>query len=327
MSHDPQELGGPERVVKVLGAMERYMNHVPGYRRGHARGVGFHGHFTPTAEVAALTTAELFGGDRIDAVVRLSNGGASPYLADRVSGKRGNPLGLSVRFELPSGDHSTWTALNLAAFPPRTPDDFHAMVTNTRAALPGGAPHPLRMLAFVAPRLPWVLPGLKAAAQLAPPLSFATARFNGFHSYYLVDAGGRRRPFRFRWMPVAGIANIDPKDDTVLPPQYVLSEIRQRVARGPVAWKLVFQMAQDGDEIDDLRRLWPESRPLVVAGELVIDRLHDDQELVDGWVFDPTRMPPGIALSADPLLHFRSEAYWESHRRRIGETKPEIVPE
>jgi catalase len=327
MSESPQELGGPERVVKVLDAMERYMNGVPGYRRGHARGIAFRGHFTPTAEVAALTTAELFGGDRIDAVVRLSNGAASPYLPDRASARRGNPLGLSVRFELPSGEHSTWSALNLAAFMPRTPDDFHAMVINTRAALPGGAPHPLRMLAFLAPRIPWVLPGLKATAQLAPPLSFATARFNGFHSYYLVDADDRRRPFRFRWMPVAGIASIDPKDDAVLPPQYVLSEIRQRVARGPVAWKLVFQMAQEGDEIDDLRRLWPESRPQVVAGELVIDRLHEAQELVDGWVFDPTRMPPGIALSGDPMLHFRSEAYWESHRRRTGETKPEIVPE
>jgi catalase len=128
-------------------------------------------------------------------------------------------------------------------------------------------------------------------------------------------------------MPVDGIASIDPADDTVLPPQYVLSEIRQRVARGPVAWRLVFQMAQEGDPIDDLTRQWPESRPQVVAGRLVIDRLHEDQELVDGWVFDPTRMPPGIALSDDPLLHFRSEAYWESHRRRVGETKPPIVPE
>ena len=53
----------------------------------------------------------------------------------------------------------------------------------------------------------------------------ATARFNGFHAYYLVDAEGRRRPFRFRWMPVAGIENMDPKDDTLLPPQYVISEI------------------------------------------------------------------------------------------------------
>ncbi len=303
------------------------MNNVPGYKRGHARGVAFHGHFTPTPEVAQLTTAELFQGERIATVARLSNGGSSPYLADRVSAKRGNPLGLGVRFMLPSGDYTSWTALNLAAFPPHTPDDFHAMVTNTRAALPGGSPHPLRMLAFLAPRMPWVLPGIRAAAQLAPPLSFATTRFNGFHAYYLVDADGRRRPFRFRWMPVAGVANMDPADETVLPPQYLVSEIKQRVERAPVAWKLVFQMAQDGDVTDDLTRLWPESRPQVVAGQLVIDRLHEDQELVESWVMDPTRMPAGIALSDDPLLHFRSEAYWESHRRRTAERKPAIVPE
>ncbi|MGH2943847.1 MAG: catalase [Solirubrobacteraceae bacterium] len=327
MSESPQELGGPERVVKVLGAMERYMNNVPGFRRGHARGVAFRGHFTPTPEAGALTTAQLFGGDRIEAVVRLSNGGASPYLPDRLSGTRGNPLGIGVRFELPSGDHSTWTALNLAAFPPRTPDDFLAMVTQTRAALPGGAPNPLLMLAFLAPRLPWTLPGLKAAASLAPPKSFATARFNGFHAYHLVDADGRRRAFRFRFVPVAGIEDIDPADDTVLPPQYVLSEIKQRVERAPVAWQLVLQIAQEDDPTDDLRRQWPEDRPLVVAGRLVIDRLHEDQELVDGYVFDPTRMPPGIELSDDPLLHFRSESYWESHRRRSAETRPAILPE
>jgi len=326
MSQTPQELGGPERVVKVLGAMEKYMNNVPGYKRGHARGVAFHGCFTPTPEAAALTTAELFAGDRIDAVVRLSNGGSSPYLADRVSAKRGNPLGLGVRFMLPSGDHTSWTSLNLDAFPPHTPDDFLTMVTNTRASLPGGSPNPLAMLTFIAPRMPWVLPGIKAAAQLAPPLSFATARFKGFHAYHLVDAEGRRRAFRFRWLPVAGVASIDPSQDTMLPPQYVVDEISQRVDRGPVAWKLVFQMAQEGDTTDDLTRQWPESRPKVVAGELVIDRLHEDQDLVEEWVMDPTRMPPGIELSDDPLLHFRSEAYWESHRRRTGETKPAIRP-
>ncbi len=71
----------------------------------------------------------------------------------------------------------------------------------------------------------------------------------------------------------------------------------------------------------------PESRPQIVAGQLAIDRLHDDQDLVEDGVFDPTRMPAGIELSDDPLLHFRSEAYCESHRRRADETKPAIAAE
>ena len=323
---NPQELGGPDRVVKVLGAMERFMNNVPGYKRGHARGVAFRGHFRATPEAAALTTAEHLQGTRIDVVVRTSNGGSSPYLADRSGPKRGNPLGLGVRFELPSGDVTTWTALNLAAFPPTTPDDFHAMVSAQRAELPGGLPNPLRLAAFIAPR-PRAIAGIKAAATLTPPTSFATARFNGFHAYYLVDADGRRRPFRFRWMPAAGIADMDPADDKVLPPQYLVSEIKQRVAAAPVAWTLVFQLAGPDDPVDDLTRLWPEDRELVVAGELVIDRLHEDPQLVDTYVFDPTRMPPGIELSDAPLLHFRSEAYAESHRRRAHESRPAILPE
>jgi catalase len=326
MSQQPQELGGPERVQKVLGAMEKYMNNVPGFQRGHARGVAFHGHFEATPEAAMLTTAEHLQGDRITTVVRLSNGGASPYMPDRESGKRGNPLGMGVRFALGSGDHTPWTALNLAAFPPTTPDDFHAMVSAQRAELPGGLPNPLRLLAFIAPR-PRAIAGIKAAATLAPPKSFATTRFNGFHAYYLVDAAGGRRAFRFRWMPVAGVHDLDPADDVVLPPQYLVNEIKQRVARGPVAWKLIFQLAEDGDPTDDLTRLWPESRQLVVAGQLVIDRLHEDQALVEDYVFDPTRMPPGIELSNDPILHFRSEAYAESHRRQSRETKPAILSE
>jgi catalase len=324
---NPQELGGPERVVKVLGAMEKHMNNVPGFRRGHARGVGFRGVFRATAQVAELTTAEHLQGNPIDVVVRTSNGGASPYLPDRNGPKRGNPLGLAVRFELPSGDHSTWTALNLAAFAPTTPDDFHEMVLATRGELPGGAPNPLRLAAFLAKRPPRRFPGIKAGATLTPARSFATARFNGFHAYYLVDADGRRRAFRFRWMPVAGVEAIDPADDKLLPPQYVISEIKQRVAAGPVAWKLVFQLAGPDDPVDDLTRQWPEDRELVDAGNVEIDRLHEDQDLVDSFIFDPTRVPPGIELSDDPLLHFRSEAYAESHRRRSGEARPAILPE
>jgi catalase len=321
----PHDLGGPDRVIAVLAAMERHMNNVPGYRRGHARGIGFRGRFTATAEAAALSTAEMLSGEPTGVVVRLSNGGASPYLPDRVSAKRGNTLGMSVRFDLPSGEHSTWTALSVTDFAARNADDFLALTSAQRPELPGGQPNPLRFVGFVAGH-PHCARGVKAAATLKPPESFATTRFNGLHAYHLVDGDGRRRAFRFRWVPVAGERSMDPGDDVVLPPQYLISDITQRVARAPVAWRLVFQMAQDGDPVDDLTKQWPESRPQVVAGDLVIERAHEDQQLVEEMIFDPTRMPPGIELSDDPVLHFRSEAYAESHRRRLGETKPQILP-
>jgi catalase len=319
------QLGGPHEVKNVLGAMEQCLGGVPGFRRGHARGVGFRGRFEATPDAAVLTTAEHLQGAPIETVVRLSNGGASPYMPDRGNAKTGNPIGLSVRFELPSGGHSTWNALNLGAFAARTADDFLALTEAQRPALPGGLPNPLRLAAYVA-RHPHGLKGIKDAATLAPTRSFATTRFNGMHAYYAVDARGARQAFRFRWMPLAGIAAIAPEDNAILPPQYLVSEMCQRVERAPVAWDLVFQLADPGDATDDITKLWPEDRPLLVAGRLVVDRLHEDQELVDGYVFDPTNVPPGIELSNDPMLHFRSQAYAESHRRRTSETRPAIKP-
>ncbi len=324
-AQDPAALGGAARAKNVIGAMEQCMNGVPGFRRGHARGIAFRGRFTATHEAAALTIAEHLQGEEIETVVRLSNGGASPYLADRQNARTGNPLGMGVRFELPSGDASTWTALSLSAFPPRTPDDFLAMVEAQRAVPPLGTPNPLKIAAFLA-RRPFAFPGIKNAATLKPTKSFATTRFNGMHAYWLVDAGGARRAFRFRWLPVAGEATFDPADDAVMPPQYLINEIRERIARGPIAWELVFQLADAGDRTHDMTHAWPEDRRLVTAGRLTIDRLHEDPAVVDGYVFDPLDVPPGIEPSDDPVLHFRSQAYAESFRRRTSEARPTITP-
>ena len=111
-----------------------------------------------------------------------------------------------------------------------------------------------------------------------------------------------------------------------MPPQYLINEIRERIARGPIAWELVFQLADAGDRTHDMTHAWPEDRRLVTAGRLTIDRLHEDPAVVDGYVFDPLDVPPGIEPSDDPVLHFRSQAYAESFRRRTSEARPTITP-
>ena len=142
--------------------------------------------------------------------------------------------------------------------------------------------------------------------------SWARVTFNGLHAYYLVDAEGTRRAFRYRWVAVAEPADLTPDENRFLPPQYLVGEVKQRIAREPLAWDLVVQMAEPGDETDDMTKHWPASRPQVTAGRLVLDRVHEDQDAVDRSMFDPTKVPPGIELSNDPVLHFRSESYIES---------------
>jgi catalase len=51
-----------------------------------------------------------------------------------------------------------------------------------------------------------------------------------------------------------------------------------------------------------------------------------DQRAVEGLVFDPTGVVPGLELSDDPLLRFRAAVYSESYRRRSQEARNEAAP-
>jgi catalase len=311
----------PAVVAAAMSAMEKYTGAVPGYRRAHACGHGFVGYFEATAAVAGLTVAEHMQGARVAVVVRLSNGAGSPYAADLQSARHGATLGLGVEFALPSGGRSTWGAPNLTAFPASVPEDFVA-VTAAQRRNSRGRRNPLRLLWFVV-RHRRTVPGLWSLVSHPPIRSFAAADFHGLHAYHLVDAEGRRRAFRYHWMStLAGDRTVTEQEAALWPPQFLVEEMRQRVARGPVRWELTFELAQDGDPTHDQLLAWPASRTRIHAGTLTLTAEHPDQDLVEGMVFDPTNVPPGIECSDDPLLAFRSAVYSASHAARTRETKP-----
>jgi catalase len=308
-------------VAAAMSAMEKYTGAVPGYRRAHARGHGFVGSFEATEAVAGLTVAEHMQGDRVAVVVRLSNGAGSPYAADLQSARHGATLGLGVEFALPSGGRATWGAPNMTAFPAGTPEEFVA-VTAAQRRNARGRRNPLQLLWFVV-RHRRTVPGLMALVGHPPLRSFAAADFHGLHAYYLVDAQGRRQAFRYHWMAtMVDGRTVTEKEAALWPPQFLVEEMRQRVARGPVRWELMFELAQDGDPTHDQLLAWPASRTRVHAGTLTLTEEHSDQDVVEGMVFDPTNVPAGIECSDDPLLAFRSAVYGASHAARTHETKP-----
>ena len=311
----------PAVVAAAMSAMEKYTGAVPGYRRAHAHGHGFVGYFEPTGAAAGLTVAEHLQGDRVAVVVRLSNGAGSPYAPDLQSARHGATLGLGIEFALPSGGRTTWGAPNMTAFPAGTPQEFIAVTTAQRRNARGRR-NPLRLLAFVV-RHRRTVPGLKALIGHPPIRSFAAADFHGLHAYYLVDAEGRRQAFRYHWIVDDGRRSHRHREEAALwPPQFLVEEMRQRVARGPVRWELAFELAQDGDPTHDQLLAWPASRPRIHAGTLTLTAEHPDQDVVDGMVFDPTNVPAGIECSDDPLLAFRSAVYGASHAARTRERKP-----
>jgi catalase len=84
-----------------------------------------------------------------------------------------------------------------------------------------------------------------------------------------------------------------------------------------VEFRLVVQLATDGDSVHDGSLTWPADRPQVELGTVsvttpVADSVAAERQLI----FDAIRLVDGIELSEDPLPRLRSRVYTVSYARR-----------
>ncbi len=97
---------------------------------------------------------------------------------------------------------------------------------------------------------------------------------------------------------------------------YLASEIGQRVARAPVKFRLMLQIAQSGDVLNDPSVAWPDSRRTVELGVLFITKLApDNNEAQHRLLFLPNALPASIEVQ-DPMVNARSASYVVSFGRR-----------
>ena len=72
-------------------------------------------------------------------------------------------------------------------------------------------------------------------------------------------------------------------------PDYLGTEIRQRVQQAPVKFKMVLQVAEPGDKLDDPSIAWPDARRLVELGTLSIARPAMSADAEKTLLFRPTQ--------------------------------------
>jgi hypothetical protein len=149
------------------------------------------------------------------------------------------------------------------------------------------------------------------------PASYGRASYYAEHAFKFTAADGTSRFARYRWMPEAGEAYLSPDDPSTRSPNFLREELEGRLSNGPVAFRLLLQLAGESDPTDDVTALWPADRPLVELGRLEVTRISptsaaDERRLV----FDPTNVTDGIGLSADPIPLARSAAYSISYDQR-----------
>ncbi|MFE1252028.1 catalase family peroxidase [Streptomyces sp. NPDC058735] len=298
-------------AVTAVDAIEGVSGTYPGYRRVHARGLCFDATFTPSGEAAALTTAAHLQSAPTPVVVRFSNSNTNPAVPDGVRAGRG----LAARFLLLDGTFTDLVSVNIPVFFAATPGQFLELLNALQKDSATGAPDPAKVQAYAAAH-PTAALGLQEAGRMPIPVSYGTARYWAIHAFIWVDAQGKRRPVRYRWEPDAGLQEVPEQEAVAKDPEYLAEELVQRLSNDPVGFTLRVQLGQDGDPTDDPTRPWPADRPEIVAGHLRITAPVADQEHWAGQVYDPTRITPGIELSDDPVLAFRSQAYAVSYERR-----------
>ena len=301
----------PEEVVDSINDVSGVH---PGHRAAHAKGVLCAGTFTATPAASQLTRAAHMNGEPVRATVRFSNGGGDPGIPDYATEGRG----MAVKLYLDDGGRTDMVALSLPVFFVRTPEDFLAF---TRARKPDpatGQPDMQRMGKWLGEH-PEAGPAIQAAVTAPPPESYACCEYNGIHAFRYVNADGEGRFIRFRWEPEEGVASLSADQAKERGAHYLREEIGERLARGPVAFRLVVTLAELGDAVDDPTEAWPQERETVVVGRLELTGPDTERERDgDVLVFDPTRVVDGIELTEDPILRFRHHAYAVSVERRSG---------
>jgi catalase len=300
-----------ERLVEALATI--YGTH-PGHRSAHAKGVLCAGTFTANAAAASLSRAAHFQGGQLPMHLRFSNGSGNPTLAD---GQR-DARGIGVKVRLPDGSTTDLVGLTLPVFFVRTPEDLLAFNEARRLDPATGEPDMAKVGAFLAEH-PETVPAVTAAITAPAPESYERMTYHGIHAFRFVAADGAERHARWHLVPEDGDATIADDEAAARDPDYLRQELEARLALGPAVLHLELELAGEGDPVDDATAIWPDDRERVRVARVEITQLAFDRDR-DGdiLVFDPTRVPDGIELTDDPILHARSGAYRVSVARRTA---------
>jgi catalase len=148
------------------------------------------------------------------------------------------------------------------------------------------------------------------------PTSFAHEKFFAVSAFKFTAADGSSRFGRYRIVPEAGSEYLDDKAAAARNANFLFDELKQRIGKGPVKYRIMVQLAEAGDVTDDATVRWPESRKQVEFGEVILREVAVDDPENRRVIFDPIPRVQGIEASADPLFDPRADLYLLSGRRR-----------
>jgi catalase len=289
----------------------------PGFRRNHAKGVGFTGTFVSNGKGAALSKAAVFASGRSPVTGRFALAGGQPYAMDAARTVRS----MALLFQLPDGEEWRTGMNDIPVFPVSTAEAFHDQLAAS-AQVPGtGKPDPAKMKAFLA-RHPESAKAVDLIGKRPVAAGFGNSTFHSLNAFRFTNAEGKTVPVRWAMVPEQPFLPLDPAAPASAEANALFDALISQAHAGPLRWRLMVTLGEPGDRTDNATIPWPPDRRQVDVGTLTIEQIEsEDVSPARDINFDPLILPDGISGSDDPLLSARSAAYARSFTRREGETK------
>ena len=309
-SADAAGTGTSSTPAQLVDALNLVFGKQTDNRAVHAKGIVLHGRFVPSSAAADLSRAPHFQKKAVPLTVRFSNFAGIPTIPDNDG--LANPRGLALKFQLPDGTVTDLVTHSFNGFPAPTADEFRLFLIALGTSGPSVA-HPTPADTYLAAH-PIAKTFLET--QKAPPVSYATLSYYGVNTFKFTNARGVSRYGRYRIIPLAGEQLLTAEQAKQAPAGYLAEEIRGRTARAPVRFRMLVQLAENGDKLEDPSIAWPDTRKTIDVGVIEITSAAVDSDAEQrALMFLPTALPVGIA-AADPMIGARSAAYPVSFGRR-----------
>ncbi len=283
----------------------------PGFRPAHAKGILLAGKFTPSSGAASLTKAPHLNRPSTPVTVRFSNSTGVPLVPD--NDPNANPRGIGIRFHLAERVHTDIIGHSTDGFPARTGQEFLEFLRALASSDPS-KPSPSPIEKFLGSH-----PSALAFVQAPKPApsSFSRERFFGINAMRFTNQDGASRYGRYRIVPQGGIDHLTDAAAAGKSANFLFDELAERITKGPIGFRVLAQLANKDDIVDDATIHWPEERTVLDLGEFTLtepvpDNAHQQQHII----FDPIPRVEGIDPSDDPLLELRAALYLLSGRRR-----------
>lgn len=286
-----------------------------GFRPAHAKGTMLTGRFMPSSRAPLLTRAAHMVRPSTPVTVRFSNSTGIPVIPD--GDPNAAPRGCAVRFHLAEHSHTDIVSHSTDGFPARGGEEFLEFLQAIAASdlsKPSDPANPSPIEKFLG-----LHPAALAFVQTPKPApsSFARDTYFAVTAYHFINENRATQFGRYRLIPAAGSEHLEPAASAAKTPDYLFDELKERISRNPIEFRLVVQLANPGDFVSDATIHWPADRQMMELGTITLtDPVSDNASEQKQIIFDPIPRIDGIDPSADPLLELRAAIYLLSGRRR-----------